>query len=81
MQAVTSLSGFSKEMVRAENLVRTILASADVNKKDEADFYEQSIKMEKSVHFWPMLQMVSLLVAATYQIRYILDWMKQKHIY
>lgn len=78
---LTHLSAFSKEMVRAENLVRTILASADVVKKEEADFYEQSIKMEKSVHFWPMLQGVCLLVAATYQVRYILNWMKSKHIY
>ena len=77
---MTHLSAFSKEMVRAENLVRTILASADVVKKEEADFYEQSIRMEKSVHFWPMVQGCALLVAAVMQVRHVLDWMKSKHI-
>ena len=76
----THLSGFAKEMVRAENLVRTILASADVVKKEEAEFYEQSIRMERSVHFWPMVQGCALLVAAVMQVRHILDWMRSKHI-
>ncbi|CAB9516688.1 expressed unknown protein [Seminavis robusta] len=80
-QVLSHLSAFTQEMVRAENLVRTILASADVVKKEEADFYEQSIRMEKSVHFWPMVQLVCLLLAAFFQIRHVVTWMKRKHIY
>lgn len=78
--ATKHLSEFSKEMIRAENLVRTILASADVVKKEEADFYEQSIRMEKSIHFWPMLQLTTLVVAAIVQVRHVLAWMRSKHI-
>ena len=74
------LSAFSKEMIRAENLVRTILASADVVKREETDFYEHSQKMQASVSFWPMCQFVMLLVAAFLQVRHILQWMKGHHI-
>ena len=74
------LSAFSKEMIRAENLVRTILASADVVKKEETDFYEHSQKMQRSVRFWPMTQFAILLVAAFLQVRHILEWMKVHHI-
>jgi emp24/gp25L/p24 family/GOLD len=80
-EVMEQLSAFSMEMIRAENLVRTILASADVVKKEEADFYEQSIRMEKSVHFWPMVQLLCLVAAAFFQIRHVLNWMKSKHIY
>lgn len=80
-QVMGHLSAFSTEMVRAENLVRTILASADVVKKEEADFYEQSIRMQKSVHFWPKIQLLCLFLAAFVQIRHVLNWMKSKHIY
>lgn len=80
-KVLTHLSGFSKEMRRAENLVRTILASADVVKKDEAEFYEQSIKMQKSAHFWPMVKGCALLIAAILQVKSVLDWMKARHIY
>lgn len=74
------LSAFSKEMIRAENLVRTILASADVVKKEETEFYEHSQKMQRSVRFWPMMQLACLLVAAFLQVRHILEWMKIHHI-
>jgi emp24/gp25L/p24 family/GOLD len=80
-QVLQHLSAFTTEMVRAESLVRTILASADVVKKEESDFYEQSIRMQKSVHFWPKLQLVCLVIAAIVQIRHVLNWMKSHHIY
>lgn len=78
--ALAHLTGFSKEMIRAESLVRSILASADVVKKVESDFYEQSISMERGVHMWPMIQISCILVAAVMQVRYILQYMKAKHI-
>lgn len=78
--ALIHLTAFSKEMIRAENLVRSILASADVVKKEESDFYEQSISMEKGVHFWPMFRFSCIIVAAAMQVRYILQFMKAKHI-
>jgi hypothetical protein len=78
--ALSYLSAFSKEMIRAESLVRTILNSADNVKKEESEFYQQSIRMERSVHLWPMLQLSCLLVAAVIQIRHILKFMKAKHI-
>lgn len=74
------LSAFSKEMIRAENLVRTILASADVVKKEETEFYEQSQNMQRSVRFWPMFQLTCLLLAACLQVHHILKWMKVHHI-
>ena len=78
--ALVHLTGFSKEMIRAESLVRSILASADQVKKIESDHYEQSISMEKGVHMWPMIQISTILVAAVMQVRYILQYMKAKHI-
>ena len=76
----THLSAFSKEMIRAENLVRNILSSAEVVKTEEAEFHEQSVRMEKGVHFWPMLHLVCLIVAAYMQVRHIVQFMKSKHI-
>lgn len=76
----THLSAFSKEMIRAENLVRNILSSAEVVKQEEADFHDQSIRMERSVHFWPMLHLIIILVAATMQVRHIVQFMKARHI-
>lgn len=79
-KVLVHLSAFAKEMIRAENLVRTILASADVVKQEETEFYEHSQKMERSVRFWPMLQFTIIFGAAAIQVRHILQWMKSHHI-
>ena len=51
-----------------------------VVKQEEAEFHEQSIRMERGVHFWPMLHLICLLVAAIMQVRHIVQFMHAKHI-
>jgi len=57
----------------------SLLSAANLIKKNEADFFQQSIKMNSSASWWPIFHLVVLIVTGFAQATHMVNFFKSRH--
>ena len=76
----TKLSRLERDLQTLQNRVKAMLNNADYNKDQEAVFHEQSISMNRASKYWPIIQLIVLLVTGFTQANHIVRYLKSHHI-
>jgi hypothetical protein len=77
-----------KELGRMESNIRDlmkkidlILSQADYSKQQEVRFHELSLAMNRASMWWPIVQLLVLLLTAITQINHMVRFFKTRHIF
>jgi hypothetical protein len=77
-----------KELGRMETSIRDlmkkidlILSQADYSKQQEVRFHELSLAMNRASMWWPIVQLLVLLLTAITQINHMVRFFKTRHIF
>jgi hypothetical protein len=71
----------SDDLSRMLSRVDQALIDADYATEREKEFREKSVSLNKAVKYWPLIRIVCLLSSGIIQARYIIQYMKSRHIY
>jgi emp24/gp25L/p24 family/GOLD len=74
------LSHFELEMQRIESGMRHILAEAEFAKAKDALFHKQTVNMHLATTYWPMVQVLVLLMTGFTQASHIVRFFKSRRI-
>jgi emp24/gp25L/p24 family/GOLD len=69
-----------RDIQTLNNRVKAALNNADYNKEQEAAFHQQSINMNRAATYWPIIQLVILLVTGFTQANHIITYLRTHHI-
>lgn len=76
----TKMSRLERDLQTLNNRVKACLNNADFNKDQETIFHEQSISMNRASKYWPIIQLVVLIVTGFTQANHIVRYLKSHHI-
>jgi hypothetical protein len=76
----SKMSRLQRDLQTLQNRVKACLNNADFNKDQEAAFHEQSVSMNRAATYWPIIQLMVLLVTGFTQANHIVRYLKQHHI-
>ena len=79
-QVKMEMSRVERDLQTLSNRVKSILNNADFNKDQEVAFHEQSVAMNRAATYWPIIQLLVLLVTGFTQANHIVRFMKSRHI-
>lgn len=79
-EAKNQMSRLERDLQTLSNRVRAILNNADFNKDQEVAFHDQSVAMNRAAQYWPIIQLVVILVAGFTQANHIVQYMRTHHI-
>ena len=68
------------ELNNLESKVGMLLTNADSAKDQEVEFFEQSMAMNRSSSYWPMIHILVLLATGFTQVNHIIRFFKTRHI-
>ena len=74
------MTRLDRDMQTLNTRIQSLLSNADFNKDQEMAFHDQSIAMNRAATYWPMIQVVVLLVTGFTQANHIVRFMKGHHI-
>lgn len=78
--AKAQMSRLERDMQTLSNRVRAILNNADFNKDQEVAFHDQSVAMHSAAMYWPIIQLIVIVVTGFTQANHIIRYMKTHHI-
>jgi hypothetical protein len=76
----THMSRLERDLSTLTSRIKSILSSADFNKDQEVAFHEQSVAMNRAATYWPIIQLIVLLITGFTQANHIVRFMKSRHI-
>jgi len=76
----TKMTRLERDLQTLQNRVRACLNNADFNKDQETLFHEQSVSMNRATKYWPIIQLIVLLVTGFTQANHIVRYLKTHHI-
>jgi len=76
----TKMSRLERDLQTLNNRVKACLNNADYNKDQETIFHEQSISMNRASKYWPIIQLIVLIVTGFTQANHIVRYLKTHHI-
>ena len=79
-QVSNKMSRLERDLQTLQNRVKACLNNADFNKEQETAFHQASVSMNRAATYWPMIQLMVLLVTGFTQANHIVHYMKQHHI-
>ena len=74
------MSRLERDIQTLNNRVKAALNNADYNKEQEAAFHQQSVNMNRAATYWPIIQLVILLVTGFTQANHIITYLRTHHI-
>jgi hypothetical protein len=78
--AKTQMSRLERDLQTLSNRIRAIMNNADFNKEQEVAFQDQSVAMNRSAMYWPIIQLLVIVVTGFTQAHHIIRYMKSHHI-
>jgi hypothetical protein len=78
--AKTTMSRLERDLQTLSNRIRAILNSADFNKDQEVAFHDQSVAMNRAAIYWPIIQLILIVITGFTQANHIIRYMKSHHI-
>ena len=79
-QISSKMSRLERDLQTLQNRVKACINNADYNKDQEAIFHEQSISMNRASKYWPIIQLIVLIVTGFTQANHIVRYLKTHHI-
>lgn len=76
----TQMTRLERDMQTLNNRIRTIMNNADQNKEQELAFHQQSVSMNGAAVYWPIIQLIVIVITGFTQVNHIVRYMKQHHI-
>ena len=76
----SQMGRFERDLATLKSRVKHIINNADFNKEQSVDFHEQSVAMSKAATYWPIIQLIVIVVAGFTQVNHIVTYMKTRHI-
>lgn len=76
----TQMTRLERDFQTLTSRVKAILKNADYTKDQEVAFHEQSVAMNRAAMYWPIIQLVVILVTGVTQVNHIVGYMKAHHI-
>ena len=74
------LTHMERELKRIQSAMEHVLREADLNKKQDAVFHEQTLAMNAATTFWPIVQVCVLLMTGFTQASHIVRFFKSRRI-
>lgn len=78
--AKQEMSRLERDLQTLSNRVRAILNNADFNKDQEVAFHDQSVAMHSAAMYWPIIQLLVIILTGFTQANHIVRYMKTHHI-
>ena len=78
--AKQEMSRLERDLQTLSNRVRAILNNADFNKDQEVAFHDQSVAMHSAAMYWPIIQLIVIILTGFTQANHIVRYMKTHHI-
>jgi hypothetical protein len=78
--AKTQMSRLERDLQTLNNRVRAILNNADFNKNQQGAFIDQSVSMHSAATYWPIIQVMIIIVTGITQSNHIIRYMRTHHI-
>lgn len=79
-EITTTMTRLERDLQTLNNRVKACLNNADFNKDQETIFHEQSISMNRASKYWPIIQLIVLIVTGFTQANHIVRYLKSHHI-
>jgi hypothetical protein len=79
-QVKTQISRLERDMQTLNNRIQTILSNADYNKDQEVSFHTQSVNMNRASTYWPIIQLIVIVITGFTQANHIVRFMRTRHI-
>jgi len=79
-ELASKMSRLERDMKTLNNRVKAALNNADFNKDQETIFHEQSISMNRASKYWPIIQLIVLIITGFTQANHIVRYLKSHHI-
>jgi hypothetical protein len=79
-QLTSQMGRLERDIQTLHNRVKACLNNADFNKDQEAAFHQQSISMNKAARYWPMIQLIVILLTGFTQANHIVQYFRTHHI-
>jgi len=76
----TQMSRLERDLQTLNNRVRAILNNADFNKDQEVAFHDQSVSMHSASMYWPIIQVLVIVITGITQAHHIITYMRSHHI-
>mmetsp|Transcript_61525 Transcript_61525/g.150594 ORF Transcript_61525/g.150594 Transcript_61525/m.150594 type:complete len:331 (+) Transcript_61525:92-1084(+) len=80
VEVQAKMSRLERDIQTLNNRVKAALNNADFNKEQEANFHQQSVNMNRAATYWPIIQLVILLVTGFTQANHIISYLRTHHI-
>ena len=74
------LTHMERELKRIQSAMEHVLREADLNKRQEATFHEETLAMHSATIFWPIVQCGVLLMTGFTQASHIVRFFKSRRI-
>jgi hypothetical protein len=79
-EITSNLSRLDRDLQTLHNRVKACLNNADFNKDQEAAFHNQSVDMNRAATYWPLIQLMILIITGFTQANHIVRYLKTHHI-
>jgi len=79
-EITSKMSRLERDLQTLQNRVKACLNNADYNKDQEAIFHGQSISMNRASKYWPIIQLLVLILTGFTQANHIVRYLKRHHI-
>jgi len=78
--AKTQMSRLERDITTLTSRVRSLLNNADYNKNQQHAFMDQSISMHSAATYWPIIQVLIIIITGITQADHIIRYMRTRHI-
>eukprot|EP00934_Nitzschia_sp_Nitz4_P003874 Nitzschia sp. Nitz4//scaffold14_size191712//4847//5831//NITZ4_001698-RA/size191712-snap-gene-0.147-mRNA-1//-1//CDS//3329536852//3864//frame0 len=76
----TQMTRLERDFQTLNARVKGIINSADFNKDQETAFHDQSVSMHSAAMYWPIIQLLVIIVTGITQANHIVSYMRTHHI-
>jgi emp24/gp25L/p24 family/GOLD len=76
----THMSRLDRELHTLNSRVRAILNNADFNKNQQGAFIDQSVAIHSAAMYWPIIQVLIIIITGITQANHIIRYMRTHHI-
>jgi emp24/gp25L/p24 family/GOLD len=78
--AKAEMSRLERDLQALNNRARVVLSNADFNNEQQGAFIDQSVSMHSAATYWPIIQVLIIIVTGITQANHIIRYMRTHHI-
>lgn len=75
-----TMTRLERDLQSLQNRIKACINNADFNKDQEHKFHEQSVSMNRATKYWPIIQLIVLILTGFTQANHIVGYLKSHRI-